>query len=149
MAWTNIIQSISARASANVTTLTLDSNGNYSSGGIPQGVCVMVDVPDGTTGAVTWATTGLLPLGVANTAPAAAKGQAVQVVTQGTMRIKAHSAITVGDIVYVGATDGTIATVTADGATSVYIVGVALESAAEAGDFIAVQLQIGSQHVTA
>lgn len=147
MAGKNVLLAITGRASSNVTAITNDANGNYSSGGLPQGVCVMQDVSDGNFLSVTWATTGKMILGVADTAPAAGTGQSVAVQTHGIARIKAHGSITIGDLVYVGATDGTISTVPADGATSTYIVGTALEGATEAGDFISVLLQPCSQEI--
>lgn len=147
MAYKNVIAASAKRGSSNVTAITKDANGNYSSGGIPQGVCVVMDAADGSFDAITIATTGQFILGVADSYPATGPGDSCIVQTLGVARIKAHSAITMGDIVKVGASDGTIATVGADGATSQYVVGIALETAAEAGDFIAVQLQPSSQEI--
>ncbi len=137
-----------ARASANVSALTFDANGNYLSGGIQQGVCVIPDIPDANPLSVTIAGVGALILGVSDTQPAAGTGQSLDVVQTGIMRIQAAAAVTIGAIVYVSNASGQVGAVPADGATSVYIVGTALEAAAQQGDLISVLLNIGSQHVT-
>ena len=147
MALSNKVLVGAFRASSNVSALTLDANGNYSSGGIPQGVCVVTDASDGNAASVKIATTGDLIVGVADTAPAAGTGDSVAVVMLGIARIKAGGAVSYGDLVRVGSSAGTVTTVPADGATSTYIVGRALEAAAESGDFISVQLAIGSQQI--
>lgn len=152
MAHTNHLGVVSMRASSNVSALTLDSNGNYSSGGIPQGVCVILDTADGTTNAVTLpGGTGVQIVGISDTAPAAGTGQAVKVVTGNgsIVRLKAHAAITQGASLMVAATDGTVGAASAIGTTSIYTIGQALEAAAEAGDFISVLLQITAQNVNA
>ena len=137
------------RASSNVSALTFDANGNYLSGGIPQGVAVIPDTVDGNPESVTIAGTGAYIMGIADTPPASGTGASVDVVQSGIMRCQASAAITYGQTLYVANASGQLGPIPADGATSVYVVGIALEAAAQAGDLITVLLAIGSQHVTA
>lgn len=142
------ILQVGFRGSANVPALTFDANGNYLSGGVQQGVAVVPDTVDGNPLSVTLPAVGALALGIADTPPAIGPGDSVDVVSVGLMRCQAAGAITYGQILYVANASGQLGPIPADGATSVYIVGIALEAAAQAGDLITVQLLLGSQHVT-
>lgn len=138
MARDRIEATISARASSNVTGVTYDANGNYSSGGIPQYRVVV------------WDTTGedevALPsgadvpaCGVAISGPTTT-GQTVTLATKGRVRVEAHGAITALDLVMVAANTGRITTATAAG--NHYIIGQAMQAAANQGELIEVELML-------
>lgn len=140
---------LSFQAAGTVTALTYSGNPPvYSSGGIPQFTCVKADASGAKPWDVIGASTGDKILGIAQDAPATGPNQSVRVRTEGISKVLAGAAISVGDIVYVGDSSGRVKTVPADGATSVYIVGVALTAATALGDIVSVLLQIGTQHVT-
>lgn len=149
MAWeVNLGTDKTRTVDSGVTAVTLSSSGDYSSGGIAQYSVVKLNA-SGKIGDVIVATTGDFPDGVIvtnskNNGP----NNTCAVRWQGTCKVLAGAAITLGDLVYVGDTSGRVKTVPADGATSVYILGQALEAATALGDVIMVALQIGSQHVT-
>lgn len=152
MAYRTNIAALDAIASSNVSSITWTGNPPvYSSGGIPDAVVVTLDASDAIGDlAVKVAGTTDIPLGVAYLdRPAVTAGQPIAVQYVGVARLKAHAAISVGDQVVVGAADGTISTATTGAATSQALVGRALQAAAEAGDYISVQLTIGGTTVVA
>lgn len=145
----NLGQDMTRTVDSGVTAVTLTASGDYSSGGIAQYSVVKLNA-SGKIGDVIVATTGDFPDGIIQTnSKGNGPGNTCAVRRAGISKVLAGAAITLGDLVYVGDTSGRVKTVPADGATSVYIVGQALEAATAAGDVIMVQLQIGSQHVTA
>lgn len=141
---------LSGLVSPSVTAITLDSNGNYSSGGIPFGTCVKVDTTDTTNAVVPCSAAGDKVDGIAITDPAAGPGASVLLQTMGVAKCLAGGAINYGDLVYCGDASGRVTTAPAPGVSQKYIVGKALEPATAAGDLISVQLGIfGATNVNA
>jgi len=138
--------------SSNVSAITWGvTNGmiSYTSGGIAAGTFVMLDTSSALYSDVCQATSGTLAIGVALDEPAVGPGVGIQVQISGRARCKAASAISVGDRVMVGDSTGRVATASAAGATSLFLVGQALTAATIINDFVEVQLQIGiSQNIS-
>lgn len=82
---------------------------------------------------------GVLPMGVLMNAPAI--GATAEVRTAGIIGIKAGGAFNAGILLTIKTTDGTVEAA----ATGDYVVGMALEAAAEAGHIVSVQLMLTSQ----
>lgn len=133
--------------SSTVTAISLDSKGNYSSGGIAQGTVVKL-YASGSSRDVVAAGAGDYPDGVV-TSHSKGNGPSLTCTVRdmGVAKVIAGGAISLGDLVKIDAS-GHVVTISADGATSDYILGQALEAATGTGDLISVQLRIGSQHVT-
>ncbi len=136
--------SVPCIASATVAAVVLDSNGNYSSGGIPFGTCVKLDGPSGSTSVIACSAAADHAFGVAVEDPAAGPGEAVQVQRYGVAKVLAGAAISNGALVYVGDTSGRVTTAPAPGVSQSWIVGTALEAATAAGDLISVALAVDS-----
>lgn len=138
-------QTISMQAASGVSAITYDSNHNYSSGGIKQFSAVKAD----SSGAVPYdfvaATTGDLIIGFVQSNVGGSQSAPVQI--NGVTKARAKGAVTVGAQCYVGDSTGAIAVVTAEGATSVNAVGVALTPATADGDIFTLLIQTGSQRV--
>lgn len=143
MAFTeNIIGgSVPCQASSSVTAITLDSKGNYSSGGIQYGTCVKLDT-SGKLGDVVVASTGNHAFGVAITDPAAGPSASVRVQRLGVAKCRAGGAVSLGDLVYVTDSSGRVGTAPAAGASDSWIVGTAMEAATQAEDLISVALSV-------
>jgi len=124
------------QASTNVTAVTLDSKGQYSSGGIPQYAVVVQDVATaGTREVKLAAAASAKALGISQLEPMG-PGESVMVRVDGISRAIAAGAITKGDTVMIADATGKIATATA--ATANFVVGEALEAAAASGDIISI-----------
>jgi hypothetical protein len=78
-------------------------------------------------------------LTLGGTPPVASSGQSIRVRISGMTKANAGGAISLGDLLVVGAA-GVVNTAPALAATSVHIVGQAMEAAVEAGDIITVLL---------
>lgn len=143
----NLGDDLSYQAASTVSAISYDANHNYSSGGIPQFRAVKIDASGGVVNDVIVASTGNRIVGIIQSAPATGPSQSCSVRFNGVSKAVAKGAIAVGDQVYVGDTAGRLSTVTAEGATSVNMVGIALTSAVGDDDLFVVQLQIGSQRV--
>ncbi len=148
MAWeVNLGLDKTRTVDAGVTAITLDSAGNYSSGGIPQYSVVQLNTA-GSIGDVIVGAVGVFPEGVIQTnSKNNGPKNTCAVRYTGTSKVLASAAITIGQLVYVADSSGRVGPIPADGATSVYIVGQALQAATAVGDIIMVQLMIGSQRV--
>ncbi|HET8909714.1 MAG TPA: capsid cement protein, partial [Ktedonobacterales bacterium] len=126
--------------STNVTTVTYSADQygvlTYSSGGIRQYEVVVLDTATGKPGDIKVASTaaGTLPLGVLQDFPALGPNTAANVQVSGVSKVRAASAITVGDLVYVSDTAGRVGTAPAAGVSQSYIVGRALTAATQADD---------------
>src|SRR5262245_52473125 len=127
------------RVKSDVTAITYDADGNYSSGGIPAGTAVKLDATEAPE-TVTIAAQGNLIVGISTTSPAAGPGQPVSVLFLGIARCKAGAATTAADKLYVLDSSGRVGTAPALGQTSQYIVGQGLQAATQADDFIEVLL---------
>lgn len=136
--------SVPCIASASVAAVVLDSNGNYSSGGIPFGTCVKLDTTGSEGSVIACSAAGDHAFGIACEDPAAGPSEAVSVQRLGVAKVLAGGAITIGSLVYVGDTSGRVTTAPAPAATDVWIVGTALAAAAQAGDLISVALSVDS-----
>lgn len=135
-------------ADLSVTAITLDANGNYSSGGIQFGLCVKGNASAKSLDVVIASTNDQI-LGIACEDPAAAPGEAVQVQYEGVAKVLAGAAVSLYDLVSCDST-GRVVTAAAPAVTSKYLVGKALEAATAAGDLISVQLGVfGSTNVNA
>jgi hypothetical protein len=135
------------QAASTVTAITKDASGNYSSGGIAQYSAVKLDASGAVPNDVIVASTGDRIIGIIQTGPATGTSQSCAVRSAGITKCLAKGAVAVGDQVYVKSTTGQVGTVTAEGATSVNMVGIALTPATADGDVFTVQLQISSQRV--
>lgn len=144
MAFSEHVQggSVPCIASASVTAITYDANGNYSSGGIQFGTCVKLDTTGKMLDVVACSAAGDHAFGIALEDPAAGPSEAVQVQRLGVAKVRAGGAIALGDLVYVTDTSGRVGTAPAPGVSQKYIVGVALEAAAQAEDLISVALAV-------
>jgi hypothetical protein len=135
-------------ADSGVTAITLDSSGNWSSGGIQYGLCVKQNT-SGSPLDVVIASTNDHILGIACEDPAAGPSQPVEVQHLGVAKVLAGAALSLGDLVSCDST-GRVVTAAAAGATDKWLVGLALEAATAAGDLISVQLGIfGATNVNA
>lgn len=134
--------SVPCQASSSVTAITLDSSGNYSSGGIQYGTCVKLDTSGKLGDVVIANAAGNHAFGIAITDPAAGPSQAVRVQRLGIAKCRAGAAVSLGDLVYVTDSSGRVGTAPAAGASDSWIVGVALEAAAQAEDLISVALAV-------
>lgn len=136
--------------SANVSTVqyTADQYGNltYSSGGILQYACVVLDVATAKPYDIKApAAANVMPIGILLDGPAIGPNQAAAIQVRGRAKCRAFAAISVGDALAVGDTSGRVATISmTGGATDTPIVGYALTSSAEIDDFVEVDLRIGS-----
>lgn len=135
--------SVPCQVSSSVTAITLDSKGNYTSGGIQFGTAVKLDTT-GKLGDVIIASTGNEPFGICITDPAAGPSASCRVQTLGVTKCRAGAAISLGDKVYVTDASGRVGTAPAAGVSQSFIVGTALEPAAQAEDLISVRLLIGA-----
>jgi hypothetical protein len=136
------------QAASTVSAISKDANGNYSSGGIPQYAAVKLDASGAVPNDVIVASTGDVPVGIAQSGPATGPSQSMSVRTFGITKALAGAAIVVGVQVYVGDSSGRLKTVTAAGATGVVVVGQALTPATAAGDVFTVLLTPTTQAVT-
>ncbi len=143
MAFTeNIIGgSVPCQVDSSVSAITLDSKGNYSSGGIQYGTCVKLNA-SGKIGDVLICTTADHAFGVAITDPAAGPSASVRVARLGIVKCRAGAAVSLGDLVYVADSSGRVGTAPAAGASQSYIVGTAMEAATQAEDLISVALSV-------
>jgi len=136
------------QAASSVSAISKDSNGNYSSGGIPQYSAVKLDASGGTPNDVIVAGTGDIALGIIQSGPATGPSQSCSVRTLGISKALAKGAVTVGAQVYVGDATGRLKVLPAAGATGVVVVGLALTPATADGDVFTVLLQPTTQAVT-
>ncbi len=131
---------VSGHVSTSVTTITLDSAGNYSSGGIPFGAAVKEDTTGSAKDVVIQGTTGGDIFGIAQSDPAAGPDEAILIETVGIVKALAGGVIAYGDQVYVGDAQGRLIKVPGSPAAGSYAVGYAETPAAAAGDLFSVRL---------
>lgn len=133
--------------SSSVSAITLDSKGNYSSGGIAQGTIVKL-YTSGSARDVVAAGAGDYPDGVVvSSSKGNGPGLTCTVRDEGVVKVIAGGAISLGDLLKADAS-GHAVTKAADGATTEYLIGQALEAATGSGDLISVQMRIGTSHAT-
>lgn len=136
------------RASSNVSALTYSGNPPaYSSGGLPFGVAVAADTGTGLVGDCTLpSAVGAKIVGIAQTYPAAGTGDSVDVAVRGTVKCLAAGAIAIDDLIEVADNTGKVQT--ARSATATFLLGRAVTAAVGAGDYVSVELNIGSKTTT-
>jgi Uncharacterized conserved protein (DUF2190) len=144
----NLGEDLSFQAASTVSAITKDANGNYSSGGIVQYSAVKLDASGAVPDDVIVASTGDIPIGIIQTAPATGPSQSCAVRCTGISKAIAGAAVTVGAQVYVGDSSGRLKVVPAAGATGVVTIGLALTPATAVGDIFTIAFQISTQAVT-
>jgi hypothetical protein len=135
---------VSANASAGIpqfAAVKLDASGNV-------GDCILAATSTDPTVGFNQDMGGAITT-LAGAPPVCTSGQSIRVRFNGITKANASAAISLGDLLMV-TTSGQVATATAPAATSIHIVGQAMEAATEAGDIITVLLfPLGSSIVNA
>lgn len=134
------------QGSSNVTALVSDAMGNYTSGGVNQYAVVQLDTSSAKFGDVTTPSGSAVKVFGVNVGAPFGPGDAAQIRVSGVARCRAASAIAYGDTVMVADTSGRIATATA--ATADFVLGRALEAAANANEIITVLVNPSDGKVT-